>query len=67
MLHSYLRHSVLRVLPSSRKVTLPTVAKRLLERTPAPKAWLTTDDLLRPAPQETWKQVKACSLQKHAV
>lgn len=37
------------------QVSLASVAKKLLERTPAPTAWLTTDDVLRPASEDwTW-------------
>ena len=34
------------------EVVQPAVAKKLLDRSPKPSAWLSFDDVLRPVPQE---------------
>jgi len=39
------------------EVPTSTVAKKLMDRSPAPKAWLTPDDLLRPVPQDAVEAV----------
>ena len=37
------------VSPVNFQVSLPAVAKKLLDRSPKPSAWLSSDDFLRPA------------------